>query len=210
MPGQINLNTEFGRQISNICSNTNYNTFVEIGTWNGEGSTFCFIHGIFNQLRNSTNNNKNFYSVEANKDMHKKASNFYSVRPLPFLHLLYGKVNNSHIMSREEVISHPLFKTIDEHYYIHYDDEVNSFTNAPYIGDKIPSEVDVVLLDGGEFSTEGDWDFFQNKNVKVYMLDDVNIIKCSKIRERLLNNKDYKLIAENLNDRNGWSIFEKI
>jgi hypothetical protein len=113
-------------------------------------------------------------------------------------------------MTREEIITHPLFKTIDEHYYLHYDDEVNSFNNSPYIGDKIPTEVDVVLLDGGEFSTEGDWQFFQNKNVKVFMLDDVNVIKCNNIRKILLNDKNYRLLSENLNDRNGWSIFEKI
>jgi len=208
MPGQININTEFGKQISSICSNPKYNTFAEIGTWNGEGSTLCFIHGIVNQIKN--NKNKRFYSVEANKNMYNKALTFYSSHPCPFLYLLYGKVNNSSIMTREEIITHPLFKTIDEHYYLHYDDEVNSFNNSPYIGDKIPTEVDVVLLDGGEFSTEGDWQFFQNKNVKVFMLDDVNVIKCNNIRKILLNDKNYRLLSENLNDRNGWSIFEKI
>lgn len=213
MPGQINLNTNFGKQISNICSNNKYNVFVEIGTWNGEGSTVCFINGILNQLRSGEKKSDyiKFYSVEANKDMHERAKYFHSsIRSPSFVNLLYGKVNNSHIMSREEVINHHLFHTIKPHYDLHYEDEEHSFYNSPYIGDQIPSEVDVVLLDGGEFSTEGDWQFFQDKNVKVYMLDDVNIIKCSKIRETLLNNKDYKLIAEDLNDRNGWSIFEKI
>ena len=209
MPGQINIGTEFGREIVKVCSNPIYKTFVEVGTWNGEGSTLCFIFGILNQIKQNKSN-VNFYSIEANKMMHECALNFHSKNHLPFLHLLYGKVNNSHIMSENNVKNHPLFDLVRDHYYIHYQDELNSFNNAPFVGDKIPKEVDVVLLDGGEFSTEGDWEFFQNRNVKVYMLDDVNVIKCNNIRKMLLDNPNYKLIGENLQDRHGWSIFERI
>jgi len=41
------------------------------------------------------------------------------------------------------------------------------------------------------------------------VLDDVNILKCKKIREELLSDSNFKLLNENLEERNGFSIFQR-
>ena len=41
MAGQINRGTELGEMIYNLAQDTQYKNYVEIGTWNGEGSTQC-------------------------------------------------------------------------------------------------------------------------------------------------------------------------
>lgn len=212
MPGQINLDTTFGKAIYEVCKNENYKVFCEIGSWNGEGSTVCILQSLLD--KNSKDNI--FYSIEANNYMHQLAINYHQNKyeflrgTDSILKLLYGKVNNTKMMSSKEVEEHPLFNIIKGHYDLHYLDEKNSFENSPYVGDQLPKEIDVVLLDGGEFSTDGDFDFFKDKNVKVFMLDDVNVIKCNQIRKDLLNNKNFVLYKEDLSERNGWSIFIRV
>jgi hypothetical protein len=206
MEGQINLGTPFGNEIYNICKNTTYKTFCEIGTWNGRGTTRCVVQAIIDK-ENSEHNI--FWSVEADPKFYDLAVNFYSDKYNSFLHLLKGTVNTKGVMTREEVQNHPLFQSIYGHYVLHYDTEYNSFKNSEYVGNRIGDNIDVAILDGGEFSTEGDFDFFRNRNVKVFILDDVNVIKCSRIRQELLQNPEYRLYKEDLSDRNGWSIFMK-
>jgi hypothetical protein len=203
MEGQINLGTPFGNEIYSICRNSSYKTFCEIGTWNGRGTTRCVVQALLDKENTYDNI---FWSVEADPKFYHMATEFYGDK-YPFLHLLKGTVNTRGVMSREEVQNHRLFQSIYGHYVLHYDTEYNSFHNSEYVGSRIGENIDVAILDGGEFSTEGDFDFFRNKNVKVFILDDVCVIKCSRIREELLQNPDYKLFKEDLSDRNGWSIF---
>ena len=42
MAGQINRGDFFGDQIFNLSSVKQFENFVEVGTWNGQGSTKCF------------------------------------------------------------------------------------------------------------------------------------------------------------------------
>ena len=46
MLGQINLDTLAGKAILQISSRPDILSIVEIGTWNGAGSTRCVLHGI--------------------------------------------------------------------------------------------------------------------------------------------------------------------
>ena len=127
MEGQINLGTPFGNEIYNICKNTTYKTFCEIGTWNGRGTTRCVVQAIIDK-ENSEHNI--FWSVEADPKFYDLAVNFYSDKYNSFLHLLKGTVNTKGVMTREEVQNHPLFQSIYGHYVLHYDTEYNSFKNC--------------------------------------------------------------------------------
>lgn len=205
MPGQINLESAFGKRIYEIAQNPNYTTFAEVGTWNGEGSTWCFVQGL--RCRNDTDR-VHLYSLEANTNMLRQAEQFYREFSFPFLHLLGGTVNRTQFLSREEVCAHPRFPLVRDHYHLHYDDEFHSFSQAPYQGDAIPAQVDVVLLDGGEFSTDGDFAFFQTRQPRVWLLDDVSVIKTQKIFETLQADPQWVLTDCHLQDRNGWAIFQ--
>jgi len=67
----------------------------------------------------------------------------------------------------------------------------------------------MIVLDGGEFSTLYDWIILQKLNPKIVALDDVNVIKTHSIYEELIKN-GWVIVAENLQERNGWSILERI
>ena len=69
--GQI-CNDEFSDDIKNYASNLNYKTFLEIGTWNGLGSTLAFSNGF-----KSRTDDYLFYSLECNKDKCSDAAELY-------------------------------------------------------------------------------------------------------------------------------------
>ena len=59
--------------------------------------------------------------------------------------------------------------------------------NSPYIFDMIPTEIDFVLFDGGEFITHFEFQKIFPLCKKFIALDDVNVDKCKNIRQFLLN-----------------------
>jgi hypothetical protein len=70
-------------------------------------------------------------------------------------------------------------------------------------------EIDVLLIDGSEFS--GYLEMILLKDISNYiLLDDVNSIKNKYSREYLLKDENFELISEDLSSRNGYSIFKKI
>jgi hypothetical protein len=67
----------------------------------------------------------------------------------------------------------------------------------------------MIILYGGEYTTQEDYNILITKNPKYIAVDDVNVYKCKSIRETLLNDSAWNVFSENLNERNGWSIFVK-
>lgn len=70
--GQI-CNDIFSNEITKYASDLNYKTFLEIGTWNGLGSTKAFSNGFKNR-----NDDYIFYSLECNKDKCMDAVKLYA------------------------------------------------------------------------------------------------------------------------------------
>ena len=198
MSGQINLGTPFGNAILEIARNPRYSSFCEVGAWNGCGTTKCIFEGIRN--REGTV----MYSIECDKNMFAQAYEIW--KNIPKVHLLYGTLHRN-IMTRDQVESHPAFHLVKDHYNLWYSTDLYTIQNSPLIS--VPN-CDVILLDGGEFSTQGDWDILYNSNLKVIILDDTFVIKTSNIRAQLLNDTDWKCVYDTPSDRNGCSIFERI
>jgi hypothetical protein len=195
--GQINLNSSFGKKLCEIAKNTDYKTFLEIGTWNGLGSTVCIYDGL-----KERNDNWLFYSLEINKDKLSFAKNYHKDKKIIFS-------NNtilSKIPSYDEIIS-ILDKNIVKEWY---DNDYENIINSEYFfQDHNIKSFDVVLLDGGEYYTYFEYLVIKDKT-KILCLDDTNSIKCYKIYYELINDKNWCLLDENKNERNGWAIFKKL
>ena len=200
--GQITLDSPFGAKLAEIAANPKYKVFVEVGTWNGRGSTECLVAGI---LRQEKPGNCHLYSIEANAQMFLTALNFWIQKGHPFLHLLFGHLHGQ-IMTREEVEAHPAFPAVKEHYQLWYEDEAKSLTASPLL-QNLPTFADVVLLDGGEFTTAGDWAVLKEMVPRIVALDDTCIIKTSRILEELTA-AGWRTLASG-DDRNGWAILSR-
>jgi hypothetical protein len=198
MTGQINMNTAFGKEIARIASDSRYTTFCEVGTWNGDGSTRCIYEGIKNRP------SARLYSIEGDPFMMMKAEALWKGNPQ--VTLLMGTLHRD-IMTEEGVESHPRFHTVRDHYRLHYTTELRAAKLTPLVK---PPPCDVILLDGGEFSTEGDWSVLYHDKLKIVMLDDTQVIKTNRILNQLVADPGWKCLRNEPNDRNGWAIFERV
>lgn len=199
--GQI-CNDAFAHKITSYASNVEYKTFLEIGTWNGLGSTKAFSDGFANR-----NDDCVLYSLECNKDKCMQAAD---------LHKNNNKIHvlNEVIWNEEPADFYEIFpQCLTDEKYKHWNevDIVNMkncdlFLNRP----NLPEIFDVVLLDGGEFTTYHEFQILKNR-CKILMLDDVNVDKCKLIvKEIKSDNTSWKIVSEDLGLRNGYLIAEKI
>jgi len=197
--GQINMNSDFGNCIYRICLNESIQNIFEVGSWNGEGSTVCVMNSIINKP------NSKLYSLEANLDMFNKALHFWSnFNTKDKLILLNGTLHNK-IADLNEL--NKIYNNNIPYFVEHYIPEKKLLETSKLININNIDNIDVIILDGGEYSTEEDFKILINKNPKYICLDDVNVYKCKNIRQMLLDNSEWELYQENLNQRNGWTIF---
>ena len=73
---------------------------------------------------------------------------------------------------------------------------------APYVGDKLPSQIDVLLLDSGGWSRQAEWNKLKDR-IKVILLDDT-LVSTNHIRNEILKSSQWEVIDDQLHERNGW------
>jgi len=198
--GQISNDT-FSQDIEQLASNDNLKTFLEIGTWNGLGSTRAFSNGF--KLRKTQD--YVFYSLECNKDKWLDASKLYTDNKN--IHILNEVIWNEEPSDFYEIF--PQCKTNDT--YKHWNEvdiinmkKCNLFLNRP----ELPQIFDVILLDGGEFTTYYEFQLLKER-CKLLLLDDINVDKCKLIVQEIKNDNRWRII-KSLNIRNGYLIAERV
>jgi len=198
-PGQINPDTPFGKFLMNVASDPQYQTFLDIGTWNGAGTTLCLVRGAGDRP------DTRIFSLETNTKMLNIAREFW--KPLPAcLELNWGKMSHQ-MMTPFQIQSHPKFMEIKEHYNLYHEQDVIDAARAPiYVP---PRSIDVAVLDGGEFSGQGDFEAVLRLNPKIIALDDVKTMKNDVAYHTLVTSPRWQLLCRGY-DRNGWAIFKRI
>lgn len=202
MKGQINLDSKLGKIIYDIVSDIDVKNIVEIGTWNGYGSTQCIKQSIID------NNKKDYlvYSLEINKDMYDIAIGNHN---LPNFNLVFGTIVNEEDLKWFEWEKY--FNSPDGYYDGGFskrkwlDEDIENIRKTKNVLELIPNEIDLLILDGGEFSTYPEYMKIGNR-AKVIILDDTKVLKCQKIREELISNNNYEILYDELNDRNGFFV----
>ena len=199
--GQINLGTTSGDIIYDISKKEDIKNIVEIGTWNGMGSTSCVIKGI-----KESNTSKNFISVELYPDMFNIANSNLK-EDISYVKLLNGRIieHNDIYWFDHSTID---FNTND-HARLWYQKDINLLTESKNVLDQLPEKIDFLILDGGEYTTYPEWLVLKSRT-RIVALDDSNILKSSRIRKEILESGEYITIYDDLFDRNGFSVFEKI
>jgi hypothetical protein len=87
--------------------------------------------------------------------------------------------------------------------------DVTNFDYAPNVIERIPSKIDLLVLDGGEFSSFAKFIALKSKINKWVVLDDTKIRKNSKVKSWLMQDGNFNLVWES-DERNGCAIFKKI
>jgi hypothetical protein len=199
MRGQIN-DGEFFNDICKYASNTNYKTFLEIGTWNGLGSTRAFVNGF-----NTRTDDYIFYSLECNTDKSRDAFNLYKGNSkLNILNeVIWNELPDNFYSIFPQCLTNNTYKYWNEI-------DITNMKKCNLFLDRtdLPVIFDVVLLDGGEFTTYHEFQALKNK-CKILMLDDINTDKCKLIVNELNSESSWNIIKRS-NSRNGYLIAEKV
>lgn len=187
--GQIEIGSEFGKELTRLAREAE--TIVEIGPWLGEGSTRCLRRGM-NRL------SQRLIAIEVCQNSVATASALYAHDPR--VAIIHGVVIKPSEYSDFTTHPHPEGKD----WYV---GEKSLVEKAPYVFHRIPRKVDLLLLDGGEWSTDGDFKKLIGRT-KTVVLDDTDQKVSNKNwrnRQWLIESK-WKILRDELKDRHGWLV----
>lgn len=197
--GQIQRGTKFGNILYDLCQkNPDIKTVIEIGTWYGAGSTECIISG----LNDSKKEQITFITLETNKQMYNVAVDWWKNKLPSWAQIIHGR-----IVDLNEMDSHNLgYQHQDEAKW--FEEDKKSLSSCPNVLDQIPEKIDLLFLDGGEFTTDSEFYKLKDRS-KIIILDDTLTRKCKNIRTHVLNNESkYKILFDDQSCRNGIMGFE--
>lgn len=191
--GQIQISSERCKLIGKTIQEHNCQKIVEIGTWKGMGSTLCIL--------NSMVPSSEFITLESNKTFYDIAkSNLVSYQDK--LKMIYGT-----IVSIDEVNSFVSNLNLDSERQNWLKEDLINLELCPNVLNEILTEIDFLLLDGGEFSTYREWEKLKSRT-KIVALDDVGETKTRQIHKELSEDINYELIGST-QEGNGFYIFIK-
>jgi hypothetical protein len=190
--GEIKLNTPMGKFLYNIAKNPKYFSYVETGSCRGNGSTYCIIKGLLER-----NDNSILYGYETNKNFFNDA-----ILNTETIDKNRVKIINKSLVSYDELPDWKSFNNVKKEDYKYNKDLIICDVEETY------DSIDVLLLDAGGWSRQAEWNKYKNKT-KVIIIDDT-LGSTTHIRNEILNDKSWKLLEDNTNDRCGWLAAERV
>jgi hypothetical protein len=193
--GQVGKNSEFGRWIELLSSLEENNTIVEIGTWNGRGTSKQIVNGVLN--RSSSPIDVNVFGFEIDHEKFSSAQRYLS--KYKFFNVIQGS-----IVTVEELDSHDLMG--NEVDWLLQD--VVKMQQSPLVLNLLPKSIDLLILDGGEFSTYAEFHLLESRITNWVLLDDIKMRKCRRLFSELSKSEKYLLVGLS-SERNGTAVFKK-
>jgi hypothetical protein len=191
--GQISLDSELGRLLFAISSLSENKVVVEIGTWNGLGSSTIIAKGIA-----AGKSHSKAFGLEV--DYNRVRQSRRHLRKYDFFTVTHGR-----IIEIDDLDSSSL-NELEKQWF---DSDVQNMSTAPNILNLLPKQIDVLLLDGGEFSSYAEYVALKDRVVKWLILDDVNARKNSRVLKEAVESRDFEQVWKS-NERNGTAILVKI
>jgi len=163
------------------------------------GTTRCILEGLKDKVV------YNFRSFECNPEMFILATKNNKQNLNSNFDIIFGKLVDESLLSSWFDVS---ILSSDQKSWLQQD--YNWMKDLPNVYYKVHDKIDFLVLDGGEFSTYMEWNLLKDRS-RYCALDDTKELKCRKIREEVLNHPlIYRIIDDNLNERNGYLVYEKI
>jgi hypothetical protein len=199
--GQIHPRTSEGVFIQDLLgqhAGASIKNVVEIGTWNGLGSTLCILNGLF------LHQDIPFYSLECCKEKQLTAVENLENNITNSTHLLWGTVVDVDRIQSEDYLKY--FTSINKEWY---EVDLKNCLETPNVLSALPAEIDFLLLDGGEYTSLNEFEILFPRCTQYILLDDTYISKCQEVENRLQSNTSWKRIFHS-EERNGFSCWQKM
>lgn len=187
--GQMSLKSEVGRMLHAICSLAENKTIVEIGTWNGLGSSKLIAKGVL-----SGKTGAQVFGLEI--DERRYMQSLKNLKKYPFFKVIYGRILELKDLNQDDL-------NFSEREWIKLDSK--NLVKAKYILEQLPQQIDVLLWDGGEFSSQMEFEVLKDRGIKWLILDDVNVRKNKLVLIEAVNSGKFRQIWKS-NERNGTAI----
>ena len=193
--GQVGLESEVGRWIALISSLESVKNIVEIGTWRGNGTTLCIAKGL--KMRNQ--NNARLLGLELVRELSDEAAKRHANNP--HIRILWGRVVDVSTFDDADL-------TVEEEKWLKSDIEAANL--APEIMAKLPSVIDLLVLDGGEFSTHAEFHALKGRVSNWIILDDTRLRKCKAILQEIMDGEvsDFEIV-DHCDERNGTAVLRR-
>lgn len=210
LEGQLRPQSRAGMILYNLAKDANNKVFVEIGSWNGRGSTQCIMNALIHRIDACS-----LHSLEVNKEFHEIAHRYWNKRLRQHntisqskLKLIWGRiVNEEDVPELKEVMksehSHAQWPT----FYREFFDACDA--GCPNVLEQIPEKIDVLVLDGGEFTTYAEYQKLKDRS-KIIFCDDSAKYKCEKVRAELIEDEDFRTLVDDQQSRCGFCAFERV
>ena len=194
MKGQLNFETSvLGKALVDLAKKDSIKTIVEIGTWNGMGSTRCIMEGLKDR------SDYLFHSYECCEERYQEAIvNYKDVLGYHFRIILGKLVNEQDV---KEWLNGQDLSDREKTWLVV---DLENMAAVENVISTVPTEIDLLLLDGGEFSTYAEFNLLKDRS-KIIALDDTRTRKCKRIKQELISSNCEVLLDSD--ERNGVTIF---
>jgi hypothetical protein len=201
VPGQINLDNAGGRALFELVQkDTSIRNIVDIGSWNGLGTTLCCVLGAISRPAYQS---VSIISLETNTEFYNYAVKTWEQRPgKEMIQFINGRLATT-MLPEEEIKSHPTF--IKDHFDLWYESDKVYFQQSPKVN--LQGKADLVIIDGGEYCGFSDYEQSLLLTPTYLYLDDTITQKTDKALEHAIAN-DYDLLFKD-DARNGFAILRR-
>jgi hypothetical protein len=204
--GDFAENHEFFTFLVLAGANPEYKTFLEVGTASGMGTTRALVNGICHR----SEPNARMYSIDVNEPaIHKARYQYINNRKwlsTSFIQFIWGRLNKTEFLLREDLAEMPNPLQLRQIYDVMYDREHHLWLKSPFVS--LNEKFDVIVLDGGDFSSIGDYNMLKNLEPKMWFLVDVNLCKNRATFAELSASSKYELIRK-FEDGRGSAVFKR-
>ena len=188
-----------------MSSKSDVNTIVELGTWNGMGTTKCVYDSIVE------NNKKDYqvYSLESNEKFYNQA--IINLPKLENFNMILGRIVEVCDLINIDECDDKFFVPISNKEIIKgwLVEDLHNYESIENVLDKMPNQIDLLILDGGEFSSLAEFNKLKDRTT-YFVLDDTLLIKNNEVANIMRNDSRYQILYDNTSDRNGFLISKKI
>ena len=211
--GEITLSDDFGQSIFSIVKALKLRKILEIGSWDGTGSTQCFIAAL-----KEIEDNKELICLEPNLERFEqlrqvvalypwiKAHNKNSISYHQLLDNSFDAIWTSQYNGMSKHITPPTYEQVSG--WFAADVENIKKMRRGFLDGEL-QRFDGVLIDGSEFTGYSEYTLLKNYT-NVFFLDDYYCaFKTHRIAKELEKDAEWDLVAANRYTRNGFAIFKR-
>jgi hypothetical protein len=152
---------------------------VEIGTWNGNGSSQCIVKGVLQRSKIDCR----VIGIELNPRFAAIAQK--KLQKYDFFQVLCGYVCSLTDLEVQD-LSQVELKW--------FENDSQLLLQADNVIEQLPKEIDLLVLDGGEFSTYSEFKNLEPKLRNWIILDDTSVRKCKVIYEKIASSPKYQIV----------------